>query len=82
MAEKDNVRAQAAVKAFKRMKELAQGMIAQQATRTARRLSKWANPNHAQWKDINKEISKEMIKVIWLREDREIKKGRWKVSKF
>ena len=64
MAEQGNDRAQAAIKAFKRMKELAQGMTAQQATRTVRRLSRWANPNHAQWKDINKEISKEMIKAI------------------
>ena len=81
MVEQDNDRAQATIKAFKRMKDLAQGMIAQQATRTAQRLSKWANPNHAQWKDINKEISKEMIKTIWPCEDGEIKKGRWKVSK-
>ena len=63
------------------MKELAQGMTTQQATRTAQRLSKWANPNLSQWKDINKEISKEMIKAIWPCEDGEIKKGRWKVSK-
>ena len=40
------------------MKELAQGMTAQQATRTAQILSKWTNPNHAQWKDINKDVSK------------------------
>ena len=63
------------------MKELAQKMTAQQATRTAQRLSKWANSNHALWKDINKDISKEIIKAIWPCEDGEIKKGRWKVSK-
>ena len=39
---------QEAVNAFHRMKELGHGMDAAQATRTARRLSKWANPNHAQ----------------------------------
>ncbi len=72
---------QEALNAFQRMKELAHGMSAAQATRTARRLSKWANPNHAQWKEINKEVSKDMIRAIWPCEDGEIKKGRWKVSK-
>ena len=81
MAKQGNDRAQAAIKAFERMKELAQVMTAQKATCTLQRLSRWSNPNHAQWKDINKEISKEMIKVIWPCEDDEIKKGRWKVSK-
>ena len=73
MAEQDNDRAQATVKEFERMKELAQGMTAQQATHTTQRLSKWANSNHAQWKDINKEISKEIIKAIWPCEDGEIR---------
>ena len=81
MAKQGNDRAQSAIKAFERMKELAQGMTAQQATWTTQRLSRWANPNHAQWKDINKEISKEMIKAIRACEDGEIKKGKWKVSK-
>ena len=48
MTEQGNDRAQATIKSFKRMKELAQVIIAQQAAHTAQRLSRWVNPNHAQ----------------------------------
>ena len=70
-----------AQKAYERLKTLAQGLTAQQATRTTCRLSRWANPTYLQWKDINKEITKDMIKVIWPYAKLEIKKGRWKVSR-
>ena len=70
-----------AQKVYKRLKSLAQGLTAQQATRTTCRLSRWANPTYLQWKDINKEITKDMIKAISPCVDSEIKKGRWKVSR-
>ena len=53
-----------AQKAYERLKTLAQGLIAQQATRTVCRLSRWTNLTYLQWKDINKEITKDMIKAI------------------
>ena len=58
------------------MKKIAQGMSGQQTTHTAQRLSRWENPNHAQWKDINKEVTKDMIKAIWPCDHGETKKDR------
>lgn len=82
MAEQEGVeRAETAKKAFERLKLLSRGMTANQASRAASRLSKWANPTYAQWKDINKVVTKDMIKAIWPCPDSEIAKGRWKVSK-
>lgn len=54
---------------------------AQEISRTAQRLSWWANPTHMQWKDINTEVTTAMVKEIWPCSDSEIKKGRWKISK-
>ena len=46
-ADQDNENAR---NAYERLKSLAQGLTARQASRTACRLSKWANPpTHAQW---------------------------------
>ena len=57
-------------------------MTANQASRTACRLSKWANPTYAQWKDINKIVTKDMIKEIWPSSTAtKITKGRWKIAK-
>lgn len=68
-------------KAFERMKALSQGLTAREATRTACRLSQWANPTHAQWREINRDVTKEMIVQVWPCPEGEIKKGRWKVSR-
>ena len=70
-----------AQKAYKRLETLAQGLTTQQATRIVCRLSRWANPTYLQWKDINRDITKDIIKAIWPCADSEIKKGRWKVSR-
>ena len=70
-----------AQKAYERLKSLVQGLATRQATRIACRLSRWANPTYLQWKDIHKEITKDMIKVIWPCVESKIKKGRWKVSR-
>ena len=53
-----------AQKAYERLRTLAQGLTARQATRTACRLSRWEKLTYLQWKDINKEITKDMIKAI------------------
>lgn len=68
-------------KAYERAKALSHGLTARDATRTAIRMSKWANPSYAQWSDINKTVTKEMIKEVWPCSEGEIKKGRWKVGK-
>ena len=54
----ENPHHELAQKAYERLKSLAQGLKAQQATRIACRLFNWANPTYIQWKDINKEIIK------------------------
>ena len=51
-------------KAYERLKSLSQGLTAQQATKASGKLSRWANPTYAQWSDINKKITKDMIKAI------------------
>ena len=38
-------------------------------------------PTYVQWKNINKEVIKDMIKTIWPCPESEITKGRWKISK-
>ena len=60
----ETARNELAQKAYERLKTLAQGLTARQATRIACRLSRWANRIYLQWKDINKEITKDMIKAI------------------
>ena len=67
--------------AFKQLKALSHGLTARKATRIASRMSKWANPSYAQWSDINKKVTKEMIRQIWPCLEGEIKKGRWKIGK-
>ena len=52
-----NERQELAKKTYERMKILAHGLTAREAMRTACRLSKWANPTYAQWKDINKRVN-------------------------
>ena len=64
MADEEAPHNEMAHKAYERLKILGQGLTARQATRTACRLSKWANPTYVQWKDIHKEITKDMIKTI------------------
>ena len=42
----EDARNELAQKAYERLKTLSQGLTAQQATRTACRLSRWANPTY------------------------------------
>lgn len=79
--QEDNDRAELAKKSFERLKLVSQGLTGTQAARAACRLSKWANPTYAQWKDINRTITKDMIKAVWPCPESEIAKGRWKISK-
>ena len=56
-------------------------MGTRELSRVAQRLSRWANPTHLQWKDVNEQVTKEAVKEIWPCSEAEIKKGRWKVSR-
>lgn len=56
-------------------------MGTREASRTALRLSRWGNPLHMQWKDINEQVTTSMVKEIWPCPDSEIAKGRWKISR-
>ena len=76
MGDAQEIEHEMARKAYERMKALAHGLDAKQATRTACRLSKWANPTFAQWKDVNNRVTKEMIKAVWPCPEGEVKKGR------
>ena len=67
--------------AFEQMKALSHGMTACDATKAASRMSRWENPSYAQWSDINKRVTKEMIMQIWPCLEGEIKEGRWKVGR-
>lgn len=42
-----------AKKAFERLKSLSSAMGTKELSRVAQRLSRWANPTHLQWKDVN-----------------------------
>lgn len=77
----ENERHEQARKAYERAKALSQGQTAREATRTACRFSNWANPAHLQYKEVNREITKDMVKAIWPCPEGEIKKGRWKISR-
>lgn len=79
--EEEKAQRERARKAYERLKSLSTAMSTREASRTARRLSRWANPLHMQWKDVNNTVTTSMVKEVWPCTDAEISKGRWKVSK-
>ena len=79
--EEEKAQRERAKKAYERLKSLSTAMSTREASRTARRLSRWANPLHMQWKDVNNTVTTSMVKEVWPCSDAETLKGRWKVSK-
>lgn len=79
--EEEQAHKERAKKAYARLQSLSTAMGTRDASRTALRLSRWGNPLHMQWKDINETVTTSMVKEVWPCPDSETNKGRWKVSR-
>ena len=64
-----------------RLQSMAVAMGTKDASRVACRLSRWSNPLHMQWKEINDAVTTDMVREIWPITDANASKGRWKVTK-
>lgn len=79
--EEEEAHKQSARKAFARLQSMAVAMGTLDASRVARQLSRWSNPLHMQWKEINDTVDTNMVKAIWPISDSNANKGRWKITK-
>lgn len=69
-------------KTYEHLRMLADATRPNDQARLAARTSEWAPPNGKQWKEINKNVTTEMVKEVWPNvSDESIRKGRLKLEK-